>query len=57
MGTKEAATEEVGCLAKHVGYKIGFTTKPGLNNGSSNPLLLNRFDCNDLIGGKNYWCK
>jgi peptidoglycan/xylan/chitin deacetylase (PgdA/CDA1 family) len=53
-GTKEAATEEVGCLAKLVGYKIGFTTKPGLNNGSSNPLLLNRFDCNDLIGGKNY---
>jgi peptidoglycan/xylan/chitin deacetylase (PgdA/CDA1 family) len=56
-GTKEAATEKVGYLAKHVGYKIGFTTNPGLNNGSSNPLLLNRFDCNDLIGGKNYRCK
>lgn len=53
-GTKEAATEEVGELAKQVGYKIGFTTKPGLNKGSDNPLLLNRFDCNDLIGGKNY---
>jgi peptidoglycan/xylan/chitin deacetylase (PgdA/CDA1 family) len=53
-GTKEAATEEVGELAKQVGYKIGFTTKPGLNIGSENPLLLNRFDCNDLIGGKNY---
>lgn len=53
-GTKEAATEEVGELAKQVGYKIGFTTKPGLNNESDNPLLLNRFDCNDLIGGKNY---
>ncbi len=53
-GTKEAATEEVGELAQQVGYKIGFTTKPGLNNESDNPLLLNRFDCNDLIGGKNY---
>jgi peptidoglycan/xylan/chitin deacetylase (PgdA/CDA1 family) len=56
-GTKEAATEEVGNLAQQVGYKIGFTTKPGLNTGSGNPLLLNRFDCNDLIGGKNYRCK
>ena len=56
-GTKEAATEEVGRLAKQVGYKIGFTTKPGSNNGADNPLLLNRFDCNDLIGGKNYRCK
>jgi peptidoglycan/xylan/chitin deacetylase (PgdA/CDA1 family) len=53
-GTKEAATEEVGRLAKQVGYKIGFTTKPGFNNGFNNPLLLNRFDCNDLIGGKNH---
>lgn len=53
-GTKEAATEEVGKLAEHVGYKLGFTTKPGVNNGLDKPLLLNRFDCNDLIGGKNY---
>lgn len=53
-GTKEAATGKVGKLAREVGYKLGFTTKPGLNNGSDNPLLLNRFDCNDLIGGKNY---
>jgi peptidoglycan/xylan/chitin deacetylase (PgdA/CDA1 family) len=56
-GTKEAATEAVGNLAQQVGYKIGFTTKPGLNMGSENPLLLNRYDCNDLIGGKNYRCK
>lgn len=53
-GTKEAAPEKVGKLAKQVGYKIGFTTKPEINNGFSNLLLLNRFDCNDLIGGKNY---
>ena len=54
FGTKEAATDEVGELAQQMGYTIGFTTKPGINNGSSNPLLLNRFDCNELIGGKNY---
>lgn len=53
-GTKEAATEEVGRLAKQVGYAIGFTTKPKMNNKTDNLLLLNRFDCNDLIGGKNY---
>lgn len=54
FGTKEAATDEVGILAKQTGHKIGFTTKPGLNNISNNLLLLNRFDCNDLVGGKNY---
>lgn len=53
-GTKEVATEEVGNLAKEVGYKIGLTTEPGVNNEFNNLLLLNRFDCNDLIGGKNY---
>lgn len=53
-GTKEAVTEEVEELAKQVGYKFGFTTKPISNNESEKFLLLNRFDCNDLIGGKNY---
>ena len=53
-GTNEAVTEEVGILAKKVGYKLGFTTKPKVNNLSDNLLLINRFDCNDLIGGKNY---
>jgi hypothetical protein len=53
-GTKEAATEELGELAKKMGYKLGFTTKPAVNKASNNLLLLNRFDCNDLIGGKNY---
>lgn len=53
-GTKEAATEKVGELAKQVGYKLGFTTKPAVNNEADHLLLLNRFDCNDLIGGKNY---
>ena len=54
FGTKEAATEAVGELAKQVGYKLGFTTNPKVNNGGNNLLLLNRFDCNDLNGGKNF---
>lgn len=54
FGTRETATEEVGSLAKQVGYKLGFTTNPGINNLSNNPLLLRRYDCNELIGGKNY---
>lgn len=53
-GTKVTATEEVGVLAQEVGYKLGFTTNLGLNTKDNNPLLLNRFDCNDVIGGKNY---
>lgn len=53
-GTPETATIEVVELAKKVGYKLGFTTKRGINTLSDNNLLLKRFDCNDLIGGKNY---
>lgn len=53
-GSKDAATEEVGKLAKEVGYKLGFTTNAAINYADQNPLLLNRFDCNDLIGGKNF---
>lgn len=53
-GTKEAANERVGEIAKETGHEFGFTTKPGFNNAENNPLLLNRFDCNDLVGGKNY---
>ncbi len=53
-GSKEACTLEVKDLAKKAGYKLGFTTKRGLNLNNQNRLLLNRFDCNDLIGGKNY---
>jgi len=51
-GTKEAATLEVARIAENVGYKIGFTTHKGTNDLDSNPLLFNRFDCNDLVGGK-----
>jgi peptidoglycan/xylan/chitin deacetylase (PgdA/CDA1 family) len=53
-GTKESCTTEVSVIAKNVGYKLGFTTNRGANTGNKNNLLLNRYDCNDLVGGKNY---
>ena len=53
-GTREAATNQVADIAKKCSYKFGFTTTKGTNNDNENPLLLNRFDCNDLIGGKNF---
>jgi peptidoglycan/xylan/chitin deacetylase (PgdA/CDA1 family) len=53
-GTKEAATQTVGKIAKKVGYKLGFTTNPDTNKANQNILLLNRFDTNDVLGGNNY---
>ncbi|RKR10948.1 polysaccharide deacetylase [Flavobacterium sp. 90] len=53
-GTAETCTNEVAAFAKEEGYQIGFTTKRGKNTFAENQLLLNRFDCNDLPGGKNY---
>jgi peptidoglycan/xylan/chitin deacetylase (PgdA/CDA1 family) len=53
-GTPEVCTNLVADLAKETGYRIGFTTKRGINTAEENALLLNRFDCNDLAGGKNY---
>lgn len=53
-GTPEACTYLVAETAKKVGYLYGFTTKKGIIEESQNKLLLNRFDCNDVVGGKNY---
>ena len=53
-GSTAACTEVVASIAKEVGYKLGFTTTRGNNFESDNLLLLNRYDCNDLPGGKNY---
>ena len=53
-GTSEACTNLVAESAKKVGYLYGFTTKKGIVDASQNKLLLNRFDCNDLIGGENF---
>lgn len=53
-GTDEACTDEVAKIADNLGYKVGFTTKRGVNATGVNHLLMNRYDCNDLPGGKNY---
>ena len=51
-GTSEACTDLVANKAKLNGYTHGFTTKKGVIDEFQNKLLLNRFDCNDLLGGK-----
>lgn len=53
-GTPDSCTKEVAEIAKSAGYQYGFTTTRGVNTLKNNPLLLNRYDCNDLPGGKNY---
>ena len=53
-GTKEACTDTVASIEEEIGYKIGFTTQRGNNSISENLLLLNRYDCNDLPGGKSF---
>lgn len=53
-GSKEACTDAVFKNAKKVGYKVGFTTIPGVNKNRKNEFALKRYDCNDLIGGRNF---
>ena len=52
-GSIEACKNPVQTIAKQHGYSVGFTMERGINNKNSNKLLLKRFDCNDLPGGKN----
>ena len=53
-GSAEACQNPVQTIAKQHGYTIGFTMERGINDLTANKLLLKRFDCNDLPGGKNY---
>lgn len=53
-GSKEVFTDNVINYSKETGHKFGFTTVKGINTIDDNLLKLKRFDCNDLIGGKNY---
>jgi peptidoglycan/xylan/chitin deacetylase (PgdA/CDA1 family) len=53
-GNKESYAFPVPDIAKNIGYKLGFTMERGSNCGNEDRLLLKRFDCNDLITGKNY---
>lgn len=51
-GGVEACKNPVPEVAREVGYKIGLTMNRNVNNGLQTPLSLNRFDNNDLPGGK-----
>jgi len=53
-GTAIASSELVQKKAQETGHKIGFTAMKGINKEANNLFALSRFDCNDLIGGKNY---
>lgn len=53
-GSKEVFTENIINSSKETGHKFGFTTIKGINTIDDDLLKLKRFDCNDLIGGKNY---
>lgn len=52
-GSPEACASPVSSIAKETGYKLGFTMERGINMLGQDPLLLKRFDCNDLPLGKN----
>lgn len=54
FGAKEACSSPVPETAALLGHKIGFTMERGSNAIDANKLLLKRFDCNDVIGGKNF---
>ena len=53
-GVKEACSSPVPEIAAVLGHKIGFTMERGSNASNADKLLLKRFDCNDLPGGKFY---
>ncbi len=52
-GSDEACAAPVRDIAKSKGHQIGFTMERNINTGTEDPLLLKRFDCNDLPLGKN----
>lgn len=52
-GNPEACTPQVAEAAAATGYRVGFTMTRKANKHPENTLLLHRFDCNDLPGGKN----
>ncbi|WP_445454366.1 polysaccharide deacetylase family protein [Flavobacterium sp. 25HG05S-40] len=53
-GSAEACQAPVSEIAHSFGHTVGFTMERGSNDATCNTLLLKRFDCNDLPGGKNY---
>lgn len=53
-GSLEACQSPVSQIAGNLGHKVGFSMERGINDAKANKLLLKRFDCNDLPGGKNF---
>jgi peptidoglycan/xylan/chitin deacetylase (PgdA/CDA1 family) len=53
-GNAIASSEVVQKKTQETGHTIGFTAMKGINTHAENVFALSRFDCNDLIGGKNY---
>ncbi len=51
-GTRAACSREVAARVAAHGYEVGFTTERAVNRDLKQPLLLARFDNNDLPGGK-----
>lgn len=54
-GTREAVTPEVAARAAAHGFEFGFTVEMAGNDGTTlatSPLLLARYDCNHMPGGK-----
>ncbi|MEK9652323.1 MAG: polysaccharide deacetylase family protein [Betaproteobacteria bacterium] len=55
-GGPTAVSEKVARTAQECGMKFGLTMLRGVNNNADlhNPMLLKRFDTNDVPGGKSY---
>jgi hypothetical protein len=53
-GNGAAVDDKLFANTERIGYKYGFTTIQGINKLGYNAFCLNRFDCNDAPGGKNF---
>ncbi len=51
-GSYEACNKVIG-IGKKNNFKLGFSMERGVNLNLGEPLMLSRYDCNDLITGKN----
>lgn len=52
-GNPEACTQIVGEKSVELGHQLGFTMNRAINKIETNPIFINRFDCNDVLLGKN----
>ncbi|NEV93934.1 polysaccharide deacetylase family protein [Psychroflexus sp. YR1-1] len=52
-GSREVCTQPVEEIARQTNHKLGFTMTRDYSKHEDSFLMLNRFDCNDVPGGKN----